>query len=52
VDTGIHNEQKERKDYGKDQHRTGSDKQGEHIKYGDYHINLPLRVQSKQKEET
>jgi hypothetical protein len=50
--TSIHNEQEESKDHGKDQHRTGSDKQGEHIKYGDDHINLPLRVQSKQKEET
>jgi hypothetical protein len=29
VYTGIHNEQEERKDYGKDQHRTGSDKQSE-----------------------
>jgi hypothetical protein len=27
--TGIHNEQEKRKDYGKYQHRTGSDKQSE-----------------------
>jgi len=52
VYTGIHNEQEERKDHGKYHHRTGSDKQSKHIKDGDYHINLPLRVQSKQKEET
>jgi hypothetical protein len=52
VYTGIHNEQEEGKDYGKYQHRTGSDKQGKHVKYCDYHINLPLKVQSKQKEET
>jgi hypothetical protein len=38
VYTGIHNEQEERKDYGKDQHRTGSHKQGKHIKNSDYHF--------------
>jgi hypothetical protein len=32
--TGIHNEQEERKDHGKDQHRTGSYKQGKQIKNG------------------
>jgi hypothetical protein len=52
VYTGIHNEQEERKDHSKDQHRTGGYKQGKHIKYGDYHINVPLTLQSKQKEET
>lgn len=50
--TGIHNKQEERKDHGKDEHRTGSDKQGKHIKYGDYHLTvvhllLRLRVFSK-----
>jgi hypothetical protein len=38
VYTGIHNEQEERKDYGKDQHRTGGYEQSKHIKYGDYHL--------------
>jgi hypothetical protein len=52
VYTGIHNEQEEGKDYGKYQHRTGSYEQSEHIKYGDYHINLPLTLQSTQTEET
>jgi len=52
VYTGIHNEQEEAKHHHKYQYRTGSDKQGKHIEYRDYHINLPLKVQSKQKEET
>jgi len=38
VYTGIHNEQEECKDYGKDHYRTGSDKQSKNIKYGDYHF--------------
>jgi hypothetical protein len=38
VDTGIHNEQKERKDYGKDQHRTGGYEQGKHIKNSNNHL--------------
>jgi hypothetical protein len=38
VYTGIHNEQEKRKDYGKDQHRTGSHEQGKHIKNGDDHF--------------
>jgi hypothetical protein len=44
VYTGIHNEQEERKDHSKDQHRTGSHEQGKHIKYRYYHINVPLRL--------
>jgi hypothetical protein len=52
VYTGIHNEQEEGKDYGKYQHRTSSYEQSEHIKYCENHINLPLTLQSKQKEET
>jgi hypothetical protein len=50
--TGIHDEQEEGKNYRKDHYRTGSDKQSKNIKYGDDHINLPLTLQSKQKEET
>jgi hypothetical protein len=38
VYTGIHYEQEEGKDYGKDKHRTGGYEQSEHIKYGDYHF--------------
>jgi hypothetical protein len=52
VYTGIHNEQEEGKDHGKYHHRTGSDKQSKNIKYCDDHINLPLTLQLKQKEET
>jgi hypothetical protein len=47
VYTGIHNEQKERKDYGKDQHRTGGNKQSKHIKYGDYHLVRFLLIAGK-----
>jgi hypothetical protein len=52
VYAGIHNKQEEAKHHHKYQHRTGSNEQSKHIKNGDYHINLPLRVQLKQKEET
>jgi hypothetical protein len=52
VYTGIHNEQEEGKDHGKDKHSTGGYEQSKHIKHCDHHLTvvhrlLRLRVFSK-----
>ncbi len=44
MDTGIHNEQEERKDHGKYQHRTGSYEQSKYIKYCDDHLTVVHRL--------